>query len=204
MATRTKKGLEENRRPVEEDLPIRYMGGHIFPDDDKLLEMTTAQERAYLLLDLTEGFVDRSQRRKKLKPTVSRISSDFAVQTQERVFPVLLSPALHVELHPSALRSEMELLLELGDPEGLVGPRVYSLRVLEPRQYQRDLRVEGLPYVRQLELNSGYLYHEILYGRDSKERFGLLKEFLHDVERLEVVIDTAEMQRLCKTVSIHT
>src|SRR5438309_9519918 len=160
------------QRRIEEDLPVRRTGDELTPDSRRLKALAEPLDRPFVLWDMIQGFTERVGRMRRRSPAFSKIRLDVFWDPGgfQLTFPVLLSSTPGVEIDRNALLTEIELIIGMQQPSRFEGPHIYSVRVVTPSGYAVESVPQDLPYARQMELRSGYLSHEMLYGAPPERR----------------------------------
>lgn len=142
-----------------------------------------------VFLDLETGVEVEARANKKYgRAIVFRLRNP--ILPKNIAYPHILAGG-SVELTTEQLIEEIELVLEMCDEQS--APMLYSLLVTSPGGWRwpetgpSTVAIEPNPG-RRAELETGYVYHEVLYRLSSAERSELLRQVLNHAGSVEVAV----------------
>lgn len=108
------------------------------------------------------------------------------------LFPRILGDVDEMRMNRADLADEVYVLSGMGSPGSKDQPYIYQINVLEPTD---DYTFEGDPesfggaltgHSARVEVSTGLLTHEVLYGVDEGTREELLRSFLEHARRVKI------------------
>ena len=120
-------------------------------------------------------------------------------------YPTILANMAAVDLSVEQLIEEVELVCDMGGDAEEGYPLVYSLQVISPSQFRWPASGPSLSTLepnpaRRAELETGYVYHNVLYGLENLERETFLAQIFAAADTVEVVVRADDTDGSIRTV----